>query len=94
VERRKAWRMLQSKAGIENREYKAQRAVLADVDACRISKADLFARAEELMKERMPKPAAAHKPAEPRATATGPAIPPAAPLPPAAATQPGGGATA
>src|SRR5262249_14757980 len=25
VERRKAWRMLQSKAGIENREYKAQR---------------------------------------------------------------------
>ena len=26
VERRKAWRMLQSKAGIENRDYKAQRA--------------------------------------------------------------------
>ena len=35
VERRKAWRMLQSKAGIENREYKAQRALLADVDAGR-----------------------------------------------------------
>ncbi len=33
VERRKAWRMLQSKAGIENREYKAQRSLLADVDA-------------------------------------------------------------
>src|SRR6476659_428796 len=33
VERRKAWRLLQSKAGIENREYKAQRALLADVDA-------------------------------------------------------------
>ena len=33
VERRKAWRMLQSKAGIENREYKAQRSILADVDA-------------------------------------------------------------
>ena len=36
VERRKAWRMLQSKAGIENREYKAQRSLLADVDAGRI----------------------------------------------------------
>src|SRR5881409_2209955 len=89
VERRKAWRMLQSKAGIENRQYKAQRSVLADVDAGRISKADLFARAEELKKERMPKPAPAHKPAEPRATATGPAIPPAA-RPAAAGTQPGG----
>jgi pyruvate-ferredoxin/flavodoxin oxidoreductase len=33
VERRKAWRMLQSKAGIENRDYTAQRALLADVDA-------------------------------------------------------------
>jgi len=93
VERRKAWRMLQSKAGIENREYKAQRAVLADVDAARISKADLFARAEELLRERMPKPVPAHKPAEARAPAAGPAAPPAA-RPPAAAPQPGGGATA
>jgi pyruvate-ferredoxin/flavodoxin oxidoreductase len=33
VERRKAWRMLQSKAGIVNKEYAAQRAILADVDA-------------------------------------------------------------
>jgi pyruvate-ferredoxin/flavodoxin oxidoreductase len=94
VERRKAWRMLQSKAGIENREYRAQRAVLADVDAGRISKADLFAHAEELMKERMPKPAPAHKPAEPKATPTGSAIPTAAVRPPAAATPPGGRATA
>src|SRR4029450_4514956 len=30
VERRKAWRMLQSKAGVENREYKTQRSILAD----------------------------------------------------------------
>ena len=94
VERRKAWRMLQSKAGIENREYKAQRAVLADVDAGRISKADLFARAEELMKERMPKPAPAHKPAEPRAASPGPAIPPAASRPPAGAKPADGVATA
>jgi pyruvate-ferredoxin/flavodoxin oxidoreductase len=53
VERRKAWRMLQSKAGIENREYKAQRAVLADVDAGKISREELFARAEELLRERV-----------------------------------------
>ena len=66
VERRKAWRMLQSKAGIENREYKAQRALLAEVDAGRIERDVFFARAEELLKERMPQPAAAHKPADPR----------------------------
>jgi hypothetical protein len=53
VERRKAWRMLQSKAGIENREYKAQRAILADVDAGKISREDFFARAEELLKARL-----------------------------------------
>ena len=58
VERRKAWRMLQSKAGIENREYKAQRAILADVDAGKITKEQLFAGAEELMKARLGKPAA------------------------------------
>jgi pyruvate-ferredoxin/flavodoxin oxidoreductase len=43
VERRKAWRMLQSKTGIANREYAAQRAILADVDAGKISK-ELFTR--------------------------------------------------
>ncbi len=58
VERRKAWRMLQSKAGIENREYKAQRSILADVDAGKLSKEELFARAEELMRERLKVPAA------------------------------------
>jgi len=62
VERRKAWRMLQSKAGIENREYKAQRAILADVDAGKITREQLFAGAEELMKARAGKPAA-HAPA-------------------------------
>ena len=46
--------MLQSKAGIENREYKAQRALLADVDSGKISKADFFAHAELMLKERMP----------------------------------------
>jgi pyruvate-ferredoxin/flavodoxin oxidoreductase len=67
VERRKAWRMLQSKAGIENKEYKAQRSILADLDAGKISNEDLFARAEELMGERVsalaPAPAPAPAPA-------------------------------
>jgi pyruvate-ferredoxin/flavodoxin oxidoreductase len=56
VERRKAWRLLQSKAGIENRDYKAQRSILADVDAGRISRQELFARGEELMRERTEAP--------------------------------------
>jgi len=64
VERRKAWRMLQSKAGIENREYKAQRAVLADVDAGKISMDELFTRGPDLLKELQPKPVPAHKPVE------------------------------
>ena len=45
--------MLQSKTGIENKEYKAQRSILAHVDAGKISRGDFFARAEELMKERL-----------------------------------------
>ena len=53
VERRKAWRMLQSKAGIENKEYKAQRSILADVEAGKITREDFFARAEEILKERL-----------------------------------------
>jgi pyruvate-ferredoxin/flavodoxin oxidoreductase len=75
VERRKAWRMLQSKAGIENREYKAQRAILAEVDAGRITKDQLFAGAEELMKARVGKPGA-------HAPAASPAVPPPAPAAP------------
>jgi pyruvate-ferredoxin/flavodoxin oxidoreductase len=53
VERRKAWRMLQSKAGIVNKEYQAQRSILAEFDAGKISKDELFARGEELLKERV-----------------------------------------
>jgi pyruvate-ferredoxin/flavodoxin oxidoreductase len=89
VERRKAWRMLQSKAGIENREYKAQRALLADVDAGRISLPDLFAHAERMLKERMPAPAA-HKPAEvkPRPAAAPPASAPAPSIAPPAGSSP------
>jgi pyruvate-ferredoxin/flavodoxin oxidoreductase len=92
VERRKAWRLLQSKAGIENREYKAQRSLLADVDAGKISKEDLFAHAETLLKSRMPGPAA-HKAAEPKARPAA-AVPPApvAPPAPAGGTSPAAGA--
>jgi pyruvate-ferredoxin/flavodoxin oxidoreductase len=53
VERRKAWRMLQSKAGIVNREYQAQKAILAEVDAGTLPLADLFAHGHDLMKERL-----------------------------------------
>ena len=50
VERRKAWRVLQSMAGIVNREYAAQKEVLAAVDADKISLAELFAHGHELVK--------------------------------------------
>ncbi|HYW36894.1 MAG TPA: hypothetical protein VE957_02180, partial [Terriglobales bacterium] len=72
VERRKAWRMLQSKAGIENKEYKAQRSILADVDAGKISKEELFTRGEQLLKEHVkvatPAKPAGRTPASPSAT--------------------------
>jgi pyruvate-ferredoxin/flavodoxin oxidoreductase len=90
VERRKAWRMVQSKAGIENREYKAQRSLLADVDAGKISKEDLFARGDQLLKERIPG-AASHKPAEPRPRPAGNAPPNPAPAVSPAPSQQGAG---
>jgi hypothetical protein len=74
VERRKAWRMLQSKAGIENRDYKAQRALLNDVDAGKVAKEDLFARGEEMIRERAKFFASAPGAAAPRHAAT---VPPA-----------------
>ncbi len=56
VERRKAWRMLQSKAGVVNREYQAQKAILADLEAGKIAKDEFFAHAHEIMAERLGKP--------------------------------------
>ncbi|MGH9606543.1 MAG: thiamine pyrophosphate-dependent enzyme, partial [Terracidiphilus sp.] len=53
VERRKAWRMLQSKAGIKNREYEAQKAILAEVDSGKLSKEEFFAHAHEILAERL-----------------------------------------
>jgi pyruvate-ferredoxin/flavodoxin oxidoreductase len=59
VERRKAWRMLQSKAGIVNREYLAQKAILADLAAGKVSQEELFTRGHELVRERLAAPAKA-----------------------------------
>lgn len=41
VERRKAWRMLQSHAGVVNKDYVAQKVLLAKVDQGEVSIADL-----------------------------------------------------
>jgi pyruvate-ferredoxin/flavodoxin oxidoreductase len=49
VERRKAWRMLQSKAGVENADYCAQRDLLKKVDAGEISIQDLRSKGCELL---------------------------------------------
>ncbi len=53
VERRKAWRMLQSKAGIVNREYAAQKALLADVEAGKLPLNDFLAKADTLIAEKL-----------------------------------------
>lgn len=49
VERRKAWRMLQSKAGILNKDYQAQKDLLARIDKGEISIDDVKVRGIEVM---------------------------------------------
>ena len=53
VERRKAWRLLQSKVPIKNLEYEAQRSILAEVDSGKLATEELFARGAELLDERV-----------------------------------------
>jgi pyruvate-ferredoxin/flavodoxin oxidoreductase len=53
TERRKAWRMLQSKAGIVNKEYAAQRALLAEVDSGKLPLDEFLTHAHEILKERL-----------------------------------------
>jgi len=53
TERRKAWRMLQSKAGIVNKEYAAQRELLAEVESGKLPLDEFLANAQELLKERL-----------------------------------------
>jgi len=48
VERRKAWRMLQGKAGVANKDYGAQKAFLAKIDKGELAFADAKARTREL----------------------------------------------
>ena len=48
VERRKAWRMLQSKAGVVNKDYLAQKSFLTKLDKGEIPLADAKAKAREL----------------------------------------------
>jgi len=48
VERRKAWRMLQSKAGVVNKDYLAQKALLRKVDSGELPVAELMSRPREL----------------------------------------------
>jgi pyruvate-ferredoxin/flavodoxin oxidoreductase len=48
VERRKAWRMLQSKAGVVNKDYLAQKAILKKVDSGEVPLADARSRTKEL----------------------------------------------
>jgi pyruvate-ferredoxin/flavodoxin oxidoreductase len=63
VERRKAWRMLQSKAGVKNREYEAQKAVLADLDAGKVTLEEFFERGAEMVRDRMNGTVTAKEPA-------------------------------
>ena len=48
IERRKAWRMLQSKAGQRNKDYEAQRAILAKIETGEIGAEELRTRIGEL----------------------------------------------
>ncbi len=49
VERRKAWRMLQSKAGLINKDYLAQKALLAKLDKGELQLDDAKSRTQELI---------------------------------------------
>jgi pyruvate-ferredoxin/flavodoxin oxidoreductase len=48
VERRKAWRMLQSKAGVVNKDYLAQKALLKKIDGGQLPLADAQSKTKEL----------------------------------------------
>ena len=56
VERRKAWRLLQSKAGIVNKEYAAQRELLAEVDSGKLPLEEFLSHAHEMIAEKLGKP--------------------------------------
>ncbi len=49
VERRKAWRLLQSKAGVKNKDYPAHRSLLAKLDAGEIKRDDVLKNGRALL---------------------------------------------
>ena len=51
IERRKAWRMLQSRAGIENQDYLAQKKLIEKVDNGDLTRDELLERGWELLNE-------------------------------------------
>ena len=53
VERRKAWRMLQSKAGLVNKDYLAQKSLLKKIDAGTLPLADFRSRPAEVFAAEM-----------------------------------------
>ena len=55
VERRKAWRMLQSKAGVVNKDYLAQKALLAKLDKGELQLDELQAKTRELFEAEVAK---------------------------------------
>jgi pyruvate-ferredoxin/flavodoxin oxidoreductase len=55
VERRKAWRMLQSRAGIVNKDYLAQKALLAKLDKGELQLAELQAKTRPLFEAELAK---------------------------------------
>jgi pyruvate-ferredoxin/flavodoxin oxidoreductase len=55
VERRKAWRMLQSKAGMVNKDYLAQKALLAKLDKGELRLDELQAKTRELFEAEVAK---------------------------------------
>jgi pyruvate-ferredoxin/flavodoxin oxidoreductase len=68
VERRKAWRMLQSRAGLTNKDYLAQKALLKRVDAGELPLSELQSRTRELYQAALASVAPTPSPA-PAATA-------------------------
>ncbi len=53
VERRKAWRMLQSKAGVVNKDYLAQKALLVKLDKGEIQLAEVQSKTKELFESEL-----------------------------------------
>jgi len=58
VERRKAWRMLQSKAGVQNQDYLAQKSLLKKIDSGALPLGEFRSRAREFIDAELKAPAA------------------------------------